>query len=338
MTGRVKVNDSSGAVIEKWVGFFGGGYNAGDCKSGSCDTRGKGFYVVDLYDGTILWTFTNGSTTSSTNSTDMDYSIPAQAAIVDSDNDSFIDLVYIGDMGGNMWRFKLCLSTDNYCAPTAGTNITKTWSGNMLFDSATGNIRPIYTSAAVAPDAVGNLWVYWGTGDKTDPTASNAQEHFYGLKDNDRTTTYTTSNIDNLTSANQTYDTTKAGWRVQLAGGGEKILADPTVFGGVVYFTTYTPASGNNPCEQGGTASLYGVNYNTGAGALSEGARSMTIGSGIPSAPVISLKPGSSATPDLYVTTSGGGGTSASTQRVNINPVGVSNRTNMLYWRDRRLQ
>ncbi len=342
MTGRVRINDSSGNIIEKWVGFFGAGYNASDCSGGgTCDPRGKGVFIVDLYDGSILWSYTLGSTTTSTTNTGMKWSVPAQAAIVDTDNDGFIDLAYIGDMGGKIWRLKFCLSTDSYCSHTAGAGITKTWSGGMFFDSPSGNIRPIFTSPAVSKDAYGNLWVYWGTGDKVDPTAANAQEHFYGVKDNDRTTTWSGSDIDNLASANQTYDTSatdKVGWRIQLTGGGEKILADPTVFGGVVYFTTFTPASGNNPCEQGGTAGLYAVNYNTGAGALSEGARSMTIGSGIPSAPVISLKPGSSATPDLYVTTSGGGGTSASTQRVDINPVGVSNRTNMLYWRDRRLQ
>jgi hypothetical protein len=73
--------------------------------------------------------------------------------------------------------------------------------------------------------------------------------------------------------------------------------------------------------------------------------RSMIIGSGIPSAPVISMKPGSSPSPDLYVTTSGTGGgvsgttvTSASTQRVNFDPPSGASRTNMLYWKDRRIQ
>ena len=348
MVGRVKIHNTSGALLEKWVGFIGAGYNAGDCSGGgTCDPRGKGFYVVDLYDGTILWSFTySSSTTSSTTSTAMKYSLPAQASIVDTDNDGFVDLAYIGDMGGKMWRMKFCLSSDTACGVSAGGVLTKTWSGNMFFDSPSGNIRPIYTSPAVAKDNSGNLWVYWGTGDKTDPTASNAQEHFYGVKDNDRTSTWTGSNIDNIVSENQTYDissTSNVGWRIQLAGGGEKILADPTVFGGVVYFTTYTPSAGSDPCEQGGTANLYGVNYTTGGGVIPQAdgttGRSKGIGSGIPSAPVISMKPsGGSNTPDLYVTTSGGGGTSASTQRVDMDPPGVSNRTNMLYWRDRRLQ
>jgi hypothetical protein len=77
------------------------------------------------------------------------------------------------------------------------------------------------------------------------------------------------------------------------------------VFGGVVYFTTFTPPVGNDPCEQGGTAKLFGINYQTGAGALpTEGSpRSMDVGSGIASSPIISLKPSGGPIPDLYVTT-----------------------------------
>lgn len=345
MTGRVRVKEG-GVEKEKWVGFVGAGYNAYDCSGGgSCDSRGKGFFVVDLTNGNIIWSFTLGSTTSTTPSlvsiatnANMNYSVPGQPAIVDTDNDGFIDTAYIGDLGGNMWRFKFCRYADMPNCGISGFGLTTTWSGGLFYASSSGNIRPIYTSPAVAKDKDGNLWVYWGTGDKTDPTASNAQERFFGVKDN-RTSTYTFSNLDNITSATQTYNpssTTNVGYAINLAGGGEKMLADPTVFGGVVYFTTYRPS--NTVCNEAGTASLYAINYRTGGGALSDGARSMSIGTGIPSAPVLSLKPGGSGIPDLYVTTSGGSGTSASTTRVDITPAGSANRTNMLYWRDLRIQ
>ena len=341
MVGRVRYS-TGGQEVEKWVGFMGAGYNASDCSGGgSCDTRGKGFFVVDLGTGAILWSYTRA------NNATMDYSIAAGPAIVDTDNDGFIDTAYIGDLGGSVWRFKFCRSADMPACSISN------WTGGRLYEASTGNIRPIFTIPAVAKDAAGNLWVYWGTGDKTDPTASNAQEKFFGVKDNDRTTTYTISDFDNITSAGQTYDPTtssKAGYYINLAGQGEKILADPTVFGGVVYFTTYTPPSGSDPCAQGGSASLYAISYTTGGGILGGGARSTSIGSGIPSAPILSLKPpatgeggggggaGGGVTPDLYVTVSGGGGIGASTFRVNVNPPGVSNRTNILYWRDRKIQ
>ena len=136
---------------------------------------------------------------------------------------------------------------------------------------------------------------------------------------------------------------------------GEKILSEPTVFGGVVYFSSYTPPAGGDPCVQAGTANLYGLNYVTGAGVITPvdasgnpiagpPTRSMSVGVGIPSAAVLSLKPtgtyspGTSSPADLYMTVSGGAGSSASTQKVNFQPPTLANRTNLLYWKDRRLE
>ncbi|HOC60321.1 MAG TPA: PilC/PilY family type IV pilus protein [Smithellaceae bacterium] len=341
--GRIRTK-SGGTETEKWVGFIGGGYNANDYKKSGDDTRGKGFFVVDLNNGRILWSFTLGGATSSTGSTSMKYSLPAPPAIVDTDNDGFVDTAYLGDLGGNMWRFKFCTKamTNNGCS-------TSDWTGGMFFDSSTGSIRPIYTGAAVAKDASGNLWVFWGTGDKVDPTASNAQEHFYAVKDN-RTSKYSVSDIDNITQESQTYDpnsTTDVGYRIQLPGSGQKILAEPTIFGGVAYFTSFTPGNPNDPCVQAGEATLNGVKFNTGEGIFSSTSggktRQMAIGSGIASAPIVSLKPsgtggGTDSIADLYVTVSGGGLSQASTQKVDFNPPGVSNMTNMIYWKDRRIE
>jgi len=335
--GRVKINGN-----EKWVGFMGAGYNASDCAGGGgCDTRGKGFYVVDLSNGNVLWSYTRADNSL------MNYSIPASPAIVDTDNDGFIDTVYAGDLGGNMWRFKFCTSSD---LPTCNAS---NWAGGLLFGSSTGVIRPIFTTPSIAKDRNSNLWVEWGTGDKMDPTAADAQEKFYAVKDNDRTTAYGISDLENITSGTYTDDASKHGWYINLAGSGEKILADSTIFGGVVYFTSYFPPSGGNPCNQAGTGSLYGVNFTTGAGVITERdaggtltgslVRSMTIGTGIPTAPVISFKPSGTyaagaSIADLYVTVSGGAGMTAATRRVNFDPPTLSNRTNLLYWKDRRVE
>lgn len=347
--GRV-LTKSSGTETEKWVGFIGAGYNGNACpKNSACsDKRGKGFFIVDLANGQILWSFTHTTgTASNTRHPDMRYSMPAPPSIVDYDNDGFIDTVYLGDLGGNMWRFKLCTSA----MIAAGSCTTSQWTGGIFFDSSSGSIRPIHTSAAVAKDATQNLWVFWGTGDKVDPTSTSAQEHFYAVKD-DRTSTYTISSIDNITTTEGVYDpaSEKPGYRIQLAGGGQKILAEPTVFGGVAYYTSFTPSNANDPCDQAGDAILNAVEFTTGAGAfggLSPGAetgvisaRQMNIGSGIASAPIVSLKPGGSSgsAADLYVTVSGGGLTAASTKKIQFDPPGAYNRTNILYWKDLRVQ
>jgi len=341
LTGRVKISGQ-----EKWVGFFGGGYNASGCAGGgTCDSRGKGFFVVDLSNGNILWSYTR------TSDSTMNTSLPASPAIVDTDNDGFIDTAYIGELGSSMWRFKFCTATDG------STCNTSNWSGGRLFEPSTDNLRPIFTMPTVFKDKNGNLWVGWGTGDKTDPTASNAQEKFYSVKDNNRSSTFGINDLENITSSSSTYtdSPTKNGWYINLAGQGEKMLADPVAFGQVIYFTTYTPPAGGDVCSQAGAGKLYGVNYTTGAGGLvpldasgqpvGSPSRTMSVGAGIPSAPILSMKPVGSYTPgtttsaaDVYLTVSGGGGTAERTTRVNLNPPTLASRTNLLYWKDRRLE
>jgi Tfp pilus tip-associated adhesin PilY1 len=272
----------------------------------------------------------------------MNYSLPASPAAVDTDSDGFIDTVYLGDLGGNMWRFKFCSKTDGATCNSAN------WDGGLLFQSSSGVDRPIFTIASIVKDSNGILWIYWGTGDKTDPTAINVQERVFAVKDNDRTRTYQIGDLVNISSSQYSDSSGQHGWYINLPGTGEKVLAEPTVFGGILYFTTYTPPSSGDPCSQAGTATLYGLQYVTGAGFLIDAGgsggssggpiRTMRIGTGIPTAPVLSFKPGGFLPPDLYVTVSGGGGSDESTMRVNVNPPTLSQRTNLLTWKDRRLQ
>jgi hypothetical protein len=206
-------------------------------------------------------------------------------------------------------------------------------------------------------DEYWNLWVGWGTGDKTDPLAVNVQEKFFAVKDLDRSATYGVDNLEDISSGPYNNLPTKRGWYMNLAGGGEKVLADPTIFGGIVYFTSYTPDQSGDPCNQAGTARLYGValmrtiiagiTYDSGAGVLSPpadpqstsgGARNIVVGVGIPTSPVLSYKPSGVLPPDIYITASGGSGMNARTTRVNFDPPTLVNRTNILSWKDQRVQ
>ncbi len=331
---------------EKWVGFIGGGYNT----QGSYDDdddytrwrRGKGFFVVDLSNGNILWSYTKE------NNSDMDYSIPASPKIVDTDNDGFIDTAYIGDLGGNVWRFTFCTNLDG-----SSCNISN-WHGGLLFRSSGGN-HPIYTTPSVAR---GSFWVFWGTGDKLRPTEANTQEAFLAIKDEHRSGTYTINNLQPI--GNGTYsDASLAGWYISLGSGGEKVLSDPTVFGGVAFFTTYTPAFGGNVCDTTGTGKLYGIAmmplaangqiFNPGDGVLTnDKERSIVLGKGIPGPPILSQKPGNGPT-DLYISVSGGGGQDSTI--VSIQQPGMvesdapiktilaaGKSTTVIHWRDMRVQ
>ena len=328
---------------EKWVGFIGGGYNP------QSTDAGKGFFVVDLSNGTILWSHTKG------NNPPINYPIPASPAIVDTDNDGFIDAAYVGDLGGNMWRFTFCKQADG---PSC---IYSNWDGNLLFQASGG--RPIYTSSTVARDS-SSLWVFWGTGDKENPTNTSGQNSFFAVKDNDRSTTYTIGNLQDISTEGTIYNGTSSGWYITLPGTGEKVLSDPTTFGGMVLFTTFSPQG--DVCTQLGEGRLYalsmmplrigGILYNPGAGLMSVptnpkstggGARSVSLGVGVPSGPVISQNPVRNNPTDLYASVSGGGGKDTQIVSANISlpntPLtdrlkDTAPSSQVIHWRDGRIQ
>jgi len=338
MIGRVRIGGN-----ERWVGFIGGGYNIVDCSGGGAcsDTRGKGFFVFDLRDGTILWRYTNPNIKSA---------IPAAAAIVDLDGDGFIDTAYIGDLGGNIWRFTFCKAMDGSACGIGN------WKGGRLFSGSSAD--PVFTVPSVTWDGAQNLWVFWGTGDKTDPRSTAKGGKLFALMDNDRTNQQPNYSIGNLTAVTQSTPcdsnciNNTNGYYISLPHAGEKVLADPAIFSGIVYFTTFVPTTATG-CDQnqGGDAYLYEIKYTSGAGAFSGGTMSTKIGEGIAAAPTISLsppQPGKTVDVDLYITVSGGvtgiggvagGGASGAGSNTGGGSVGgVVNPVNILFWKDRRIQ
>ena len=123
--GRVRINNN-----ETWVGLLGGGYSGTDCAgTTTCsDKRGKAFYVVDVSNGHILWSFTHDGSGNAGN-VKMDYNLAAGPVGIDTDNDGFIDTAYVGDLGGNVWRFKFCLQSQG-----TSCNVSS-WTGGLLLNN-----------------------------------------------------------------------------------------------------------------------------------------------------------------------------------------------------------
>lgn len=342
LMGRVMINGN-----EKWVGFVAGGYSGA---SGSSDLRGKGFYVIDLKDGTVLWRFTQTGGTGDKTDGAMTYDLAGPVAFIDydaMDDKGFVDTAYVGDTGGNIWRFKFCLKSDDY----SSCGISN-WSGEKFFD-AESVVKPIYTKISAALDTDGKWWIYFGTGDITDPNKASTYDRFYAIKAHDRTASFTTIKAEDLKDITSgTYDTltdiAKKGWYINLEAGadpadttacsacGEKIVADPAIAKGVVLFTTYTPKS---VCATDGIARIYALHFLSGRGLYTEsGDRSYAYGRGIPSAPIVSLNPGLTRL-DIYASSSMGGGTgSGSLTKQLKSPFPADPKPRLRYWRDMRIQ
>ena len=286
--GKVKISGS-----DKYVAFFGGGYD-----TASNNSHGKAFFAVDLSNGTKLWEYYKDGTADDRQY--MNFSLAENSTAVDLNNDGYVDRVYIGDVGGQLWKFDVSASA------------TSSWAGKRLFTAAPSQANPpasgefypaqgFYGAPALAYDSAMNLWVFLGTGDRNHPNGT-ASNRFYGIKETtnmSNSAALTESNLANVTSTN---GTASGGWFFQL-GTNEKVLDPANVFNMDVLFSGFTPTSTVTCTSGGGTAKLYSVqmqtgyaaiNFSTGTALSSTDAsvtRSTTIGQGIASMPIVIVTP-----------------------------------------------
>ena len=254
---------------------------------------------------------------------------------IDHDGDGIVNRIYVGDLGGNIFGFKDDVFT-TFCGGTISKYIVDgSWTAQKLFSASAAD--GVQRKILYAPDVVGEEYgevIFFGTGDRTDPNETNVVNRFYAVKNNwsggavmDETDLVdVTDDLIQLGTEAQKQAVKNDlengnGWYIRLENVGEKVVASPRVFAGVVYFTTYTPDSGggggggddddddDDPCAAStvrGVGRLYAVDYKTGASvsdfssetetdgdgnvaALGKKDRVIAIGTAIPSAPVIAI-------------------------------------------------
>jgi type IV pilus assembly protein PilY1 len=158
------------------VVIFGAGYdpNQDDLTPPVADTMGRGIFVVDAVDGTLIWQAGPNSSPDPRYKTvaEMIYSIPADVTVINSDADSYDDRMYVGDTGGNVWRVDI--------ADPDPAN----WAVNML--AAVGSTRKFLHAPDVVPGEDGSGpydAVLIGSGDREHPFDTTVTNRFYMLKD-----------------------------------------------------------------------------------------------------------------------------------------------------------
>ena len=249
---------------------------------------------------------------------------------IDHDGDGIVSRIYTGDLGGNIFAFKDD-EVMSFCSGTYSKSISDgTWSAQKLFSASA--VDGIQRKILYAPDVVGENYgeiIFFGTGDRSDPDETGVVNRFYAVKndwsggvtlDENDLVDVTDDMIQLGTEAEQQAVKSSLasghGWFIRLENLGEKVVASPRVYGGVVYFTTYTPdaggGGGSDPCAAStvrGVARLYAVDYETGASVsdfsteieydgdgniveLGKKDRVIAIGTAIPSAPVIAILEG----------------------------------------------
>lgn len=277
---------------KRWFAVVGGGFNK---ESG--DT-GRAIYIVDITNGDIKWKFTDPS---------MTYCIPSAPTCIDLNNDGCIDRIYIGDIGGQMWKLDI-----------SDTNMVN-WDGYRIFKSQ--QTQPFYYPPSCALDEAGHLWLFFGGGDRDDVRETSLKNRFYGLRDNGQTVPYADANLKDVTGSGTANSN---GWFLTFVKN-EKCLSKSVVFAGVTYFTTYEPLF-DDPCIALGKARLYRTVFTTGKARESENICE-EIGEGLPTAPQISVTPEG----DFVVTIGASRGEIISEK---VTAPGAFKRT--LWWREHR--
>jgi len=328
--GRIEMADST----TRDVAFVGGGYD-----TPNNNLTGKALLVIDLATGAKLWEYYADGTTDDRQF--MNYSIPAQPTLLDLDGDGFIDRVYVGDVGGQLWKF----DTSPGALLTAG--MINNWTGKRLFTAAPAQSNPppagswaptqaIYGAVAPALDESGRLWLYFGTGDLNDP-AGASQNRFYGLRDETTMTNGAALSEASLVNVTSTDTSGGSGWYFRLAST-EKVFSSADVFNGIVFFSTFTPSTVVS-CDGAGTARLHGIEAVSGYAGIdwstgekleptdSSEDRSTVIGSGIPGEPSIVT----TITDGVLETTVVTGTTDLELNNTTIDPVALRR---ILFWRE----
>jgi len=189
--------------------FFGGGYATSKDSAGvgSADSVGRAVYMVDAKTGTLKWSM-SPATSSSTNTyfTGTD-SIPSAVGVLDSNGDGLIDRVYTGDSGGNVWRIDMPGGTPSSSAePWTVFQLAElggtTDINDRRFFSEPSIVRTIIsdTKSTSTTDTNGVTTtmvtrqerpydaVLIGSGDRSTPLNTSTQDKFFMIKDENITT------------------------------------------------------------------------------------------------------------------------------------------------------
>jgi len=298
--------------------IFGGGYDPNQDlvpPAGTADTIGRAVYVVNGETGAaVRWFGSSGSVAVA----GMNFSIPSDVTALNTDSDAqgFIDRLYVGDTGGNVWRFDIDSAT------------LTSWTGKKLADLSgdTTPRRKIFLAPAAVKRDVPERFdaVYVGTGDREHPlntqvtAVRSARDAIFmimdrevGLSSGPAVATYP---MDFALIANDCLSacvalgelSSKKGWARDLetncapnAAGiarcGEKVVSPPTVFNLKLRFGTYAPTAASHAFTPSGEGRMNEIdavtgdlaNLNTASGLTAADRYYASTGRGYPSASVV---------------------------------------------------
>jgi type IV pilus assembly protein PilY1 len=256
------VNTGKAAVI------LGNGYNGASDESE--------LLVLDLHTGALISELKTGSGPSNGMATPRGW---------DSDRSGTVDVLYAGDLLGNVWKFDVSDKSPSKwgSAITSGKNAVPLFTAT----DSKGKVQPITGGLSIGINPSGFArWIFFGTGSyitDTDP-ANKAMQSWYGIiDDGSDKTTVSKSSLKARSVVAQTTDggrvyrafesgtvgdmDKKMGWYVNLtdaAGNaqGERMVSGISLFGSVLLASSIVP--NDEPCVPGGNGFINAIDAFTG--------------------------------------------------------------------------
>ena len=324
------VTTDDGPCREQWVAIFGGGYRedgnpntagyVSDPTSAAWTDASKGVFMVAMDTGKVIGqVLFDSDPTAVTNA--MRFSIASTPSVLDLDFDGFADVVYVGDLGGQMWRWDISRVGEE---TTPNDGVIDNWPVGLFFKSdpaALGAGGLHYHSIFFPPVATylgGQLVLAFASGERTDPLyegdpADDDNNRFWtvwdrvplGLDPTDPNSGWLTlfedhqtingqlrglNNVSDLTTDPEPADD---GYYIVVPEG-EKFITNHVLFSGILLTLTYVPDnSGTDICGATGETNIWVFHLEDSGGLLDATApagndqRNLYLGPGAPTHPRI---------------------------------------------------
>ncbi|MEO7386522.1 MAG: PilC/PilY family type IV pilus protein, partial [Gammaproteobacteria bacterium] len=264
----------SGTVRD--VVVFGGGYDpVQDNGSFQTDSVGNAIYMLDLADGRLLWSAGGDAARGAPDLVldRMQYSIPAPVKPLDLDGDGLAERFYVGDMGGQLWRFDIV--NGESASDLVEGGVIASLGGAALDTPTAADLRRFYEAPDVVPTIIDRklvITVNLGSGYRGHPLDAETSEAFFSIRDFNvfgavdsaayPTTPVSVGQLIDITdNAAPNLPFASAGWILRLVqGAGEKVLGEALTIDNTTFFTSFTPGETANECSGGvGINRLYAV-------------------------------------------------------------------------------
>ena len=267
----------------KWAVIFGNGYNNTEADGFASSTGNAYLYIAFIEEG-LDGAWTSGTDYIKIDTGEGSTTTPnglATPTPIDIDGDGDIDMIYAGDLLGNLWKFDVSASsTGSWGNPISGNKAL------FIAKDSSNNLQAITSAPIVTRHPKGGYMVGFGTGKYMEiaDLSSTSTQTFYGIRDQgsvissrsdlveqtvldeqlivDNTVTPSITSKYRITSSHTVDYDSEEGWFMDLPESGERVDVTPIIRDGRFVFVTRTPST--LPCTSGGDSWLMELDYLSG--------------------------------------------------------------------------